>query len=76
MNAAYHSPDNFVEPLAFLPERWLPNGDFRFSKDNKEVFQPFSAGPRNCIGQRYVSPIRHVTEAFSVFLVLNMASPH
>ncbi|MDI1490296.1 MAG: hypothetical protein OHK93_001496 [Ramalina farinacea] len=52
MNAAYHSPDNFVEPLAFLPERWLPNGDFRFSKDNKEVFQPFSAGPRNCIGQR------------------------
>ena len=55
MNAANHSPDNFVEPLAFLPERWLPNCDSRFSKDNKEVFQPFSAGPRNCIGQRYVS---------------------
>ena len=70
MNAAYHSPDNFVEPLSFLPERWLPDGGDRFSKDNKDVFEPFSAGPRNCIGQRYVSTSRLVTEAFSFYTYL------
>lgn len=74
MNAAYHSPDNFVEPHAFLPERWLPDCDLRFSKDNKEVFQPFSAGPRNCIGQRFVSAILCVTKAF--FFASNMTPPH
>ncbi|KAL8709009.1 MAG: hypothetical protein Q9220_006218 [cf. Caloplaca sp. 1 TL-2023] len=52
MHAANRSQENFVEPLGFLPERWLPDADPRFGKDRKEVFQPFSAGPRNCIGQK------------------------
>ncbi|KAJ2995465.1 hypothetical protein NUW58_g1264 [Xylaria curta] len=46
--AAYHSPSNFSQPDDFIPERWL--GDQRFVDDHKDVFQPFSHGPRNCIG--------------------------
>ena len=48
---AYNSPYNFARPLEFLPERWLPDRPQEFANDNPDnVFQPFSAGPRNCIG--------------------------
>ncbi|KAI0023554.1 cytochrome P450 [Xylariomycetidae sp. FL0641] len=47
--SAYHSATNFRDPDSFLPERWL--GDPRYADDNVDVFQPFSYGPRNCIGQ-------------------------
>jgi hypothetical protein len=50
--AAYHSADNFSHSEKFIPERWL--GDARFENDKQDVFQPFSVGPRNCIGQRLV----------------------
>ncbi|KAI3542082.1 cytochrome P450 [Colletotrichum abscissum] len=46
---AFHSPENFTLPDSFIPERWLD--DARFSGDKKEAFQPFSVGPRNCIGR-------------------------
>ncbi|PIG69197.1 sterigmatocystin biosynthesis P450 monooxygenase stcL [Aspergillus arachidicola] len=49
--AAYRSPRNFTLPEQFLPERWL--GDPRFDEDAKDVFQPFSVGPRNCIGKKF-----------------------
>ncbi|XP_055923185.1 cytochrome P450 4d2-like isoform X2 [Eupeodes corollae] len=39
------NPQIFPEPEKFLPERQTP--------DNPYAFIPFSAGPRNCIGQRY-----------------------
>jgi cytochrome P450 len=48
----FHSPSNFTVPEKFHPERWL--GDPLFSNDDKPAFQPFSSGPRNCIGKRYV----------------------
>ena len=48
--AAYHSRTNFKHPWAFIPERWL-EGDNTFADDNKDVFQPFSFGPRACIGR-------------------------
>lgn len=42
---------NFRRADAFLPERWLPlERDFEFSHDNRAAVQPFSYGPRNCIG--------------------------
>lgn len=47
--AAYHSSDNFYLPNEFIPERWLD--DERFKDDNKAAFQPFSVGPRNCVGR-------------------------
>ena len=47
--AANHSPDNFRDPDRFVPERWL--GDNKYAGDQRDVFQPFSVGPRNCIGR-------------------------
>lgn len=47
--AATHSPLNFARPDEFLPERWL--GDPAFAGDNHEATQPFSLGPRGCIGK-------------------------
>jgi cytochrome P450 len=49
--AATHSPDNFVKPEEFIPERWLPEADAEFSADRKDASQPFSLGPRGCIGR-------------------------
>ncbi|OCL03416.1 cytochrome P450 monooxygenase-like protein [Glonium stellatum] len=48
-HAAYHSARNFAEPDSFIPERWL--GDERFVDDKRASFQPFSFGPRNCLGK-------------------------
>lgn len=51
--STYHHPDNFYRPNDFLPERWLsgaPDSQL-FSNDNKECMQPFSFGPRNCLGK-------------------------
>ncbi|KAK6211426.1 cytochrome P450 [Colletotrichum tabaci] len=47
--AMYHSEKNFRDPFGFHPERWLQ--DPAFATDNKEAFQPFHVGPRNCIGR-------------------------
>ncbi|MCJ1453620.1 hypothetical protein MMC28_003967 [Mycoblastus sanguinarius] len=48
-HAAHRSTANFTDPDVFCPERWL--GDKRFAGDNKEASQPFSIGPRSCIGR-------------------------
>ncbi|EFQ31351.1 cytochrome P450 [Colletotrichum graminicola M1.001] len=47
--AMYHSPANFALPDSFIPERWLD--DPRFAGDKKEALQPFTVGPRSCIGR-------------------------
>lgn len=48
----YHNDEQFAQPDSFIPERWL--GDPRFENDNRSALQPFSFGPRNCIGRKYV----------------------
>ena len=47
------SPELFRDPSSFVPERWL--GDPRYETDNRAASQPFSLGPRNCIGKRSVT---------------------
>ncbi|KAF4534596.1 Cytochrome p450 protein [Lasiodiplodia theobromae] len=51
--ASYHSPSNFTNPKSFVPERWLPDepGYEEYKNDKREMCQPFSYGPRNCIGK-------------------------
>ncbi|KAJ1327424.1 aspirochlorine biosynthesis cytochrome P450 monooxygenase [Microdochium nivale] len=52
--SAYQSKHNFFEPKRFLPERWLTSvntTDPRFVHDRRDVLQPFSTGPANCIGK-------------------------
>ncbi|KAH8649839.1 cytochrome P450 [Xylariales sp. PMI_506] len=44
-----HSAVNFKNPDKFAPERWL--GDPAYADDDLNAAQPFSWGPRNCIGQ-------------------------
>ncbi|KAJ5511201.1 Cytochrome P450 E-class group I [Penicillium expansum] len=46
--STYRNAQNFRLPNQFIPERWI--GD-EFATDNKAAFQPFSFGPRNCIGK-------------------------
>ncbi|RAH61360.1 benzoate 4-monooxygenase cytochrome P450 [Aspergillus piperis CBS 112811] len=56
-----------VEPFAFHPERFLPRDDVRynsrFDKDVKEVYLPFAAGPRHCIGEKFFLAEARVTLA-------------
>jgi cytochrome P450 len=47
--AVNHLGSNFKRPEEFLPERFT--GDETFKDDHFSAFQPFSAGPRNCIGK-------------------------
>jgi cytochrome P450 len=53
--SAYSSPTNFHQADRFIPERWLPetieDPSSPFFSDNRAVFQPFSIGPRNCLGR-------------------------
>ena len=53
---AFRSDYNFHRAREFVPERWLDGStkerDNGFVRDNKDnVFQPFSYGPRNCLGR-------------------------
>ncbi|KAF4633926.1 hypothetical protein G7Y89_g4186 [Cudoniella acicularis] len=47
----YSSPKNWTDPEKFVPERWLKDPPERYAHDNKKAMQPFSIGPRNCIGR-------------------------
>ncbi|KAJ2996856.1 hypothetical protein NUW58_g835 [Xylaria curta] len=43
----YRCERNFKNAAAFYPERWLSWNGY----DNRDAFEPFSLGPRNCIGK-------------------------
>jgi cytochrome P450 len=44
---------NFARAKEYVPERWLElPPDSEFHRDDKAAIQPFSYGPRGCIGKR------------------------
>lgn len=53
--AISHSENNFHDARGFHPERWLSHETSSpaspFHSDLKGAFNPFSVGPRNCIGR-------------------------
>jgi cytochrome P450 len=54
-HATYHSARNFLDADSYVPERWL--GEEKYQNDKREVLNPFSFGPRNCLGKKYVEPL-------------------
>ncbi|OCK76205.1 toxin biosynthesis cytochrome P450 monooxygenase [Lepidopterella palustris CBS 459.81] len=49
--AITHSPANFSDPDKYIPERWLETETGPYASDKRAASQPFSVGPRNCIGK-------------------------
>jgi len=47
----HRSPSNFKNPNTFAPERFLPEGAEEYASDRKDALNPFSFGPKNCVGK-------------------------
>ncbi|KAL8401041.1 hypothetical protein RB594_001170 [Gaeumannomyces avenae] len=64
----FRSPEHFVDPDEFLPQRFLPVDhpmyDARVAVGaSRAVFKPFSHGPRDCIGKNLAFAEMHLIAA-------------
>lgn len=50
--AGGRSASLFHRPNDFCPDRYLPNPPDQFKDDKRKAYQPFTVGPRGCIGQK------------------------
>lgn len=50
--AQFHSAENWTNPDVFAPERFLGTDDPVWKNDRRDALQPFSFGPRNCVGRK------------------------
>ena len=49
--AIHHNETYFPDSLTYLPERWIPGSRKELSEEAKRAYNPFSLGPRTCIGR-------------------------
>ncbi|KXH26907.1 RadP cytochrome P450 epoxidase [Colletotrichum simmondsii] len=49
--SAFTSPENWARPNEFVPERWIHTDAPEWKDDKRDVHEPFSYGPRNCLGK-------------------------
>lgn len=67
-------PKYFPEPTRFIPDRFIEGSEHYGGKINPFAFVPFSAGPRNCIGQKFALQEEKIILAsiFSQFKIRSM----
>jgi cytochrome P450 len=72
--ALYRREEYFTEPTSFHPERFL--GDPRFANDRRDGIQPFSVGPRNCLGRQLAFAEMRLILALIIFNFDMKLDPH
>lgn len=64
--AIHHNETYFPDSFAFIPERWIPGSGREPSDEARRAYNPFSLGPRTCIGR----PLAMMEVSVAMALVL------